>query len=39
MQEQLLVRYVREFPEKALETAQAQAVAEQERLSDELAAE
>lgn len=38
-QEQLLARYVREFPKQALETAQAQAVAEQERISGELAAE
>ena len=38
-QEQLLARYAREFPQQALEIAQAQAVAEQERISGELAAE
>ena len=35
-QEQLLVRYAREFPQQALEIAQAQATAEQERISGEL---
>jgi hypothetical protein len=38
-QEQLLVRYAREFPKQALEISQAQAVAEQERISGELAVE
>ena len=38
-QEQLLARYAREFPEQALEVAQAQAAAEQERISGELARE
>ncbi len=38
-QEQLLVRYAREFPKQALEVAQAQAAAKQERTSAELAAE
>jgi len=37
-QEQLLVRYAREFPQQALEVAQAQAAAKQERMSAELAA-
>ena len=36
-QEQLLVRYAREFPEQALEVAQAQAAAKRERISAELA--
>lgn len=38
-QEQLLARYAREFPQQALEVAQAQAAAEQERISGELASE
>jgi hypothetical protein len=38
-QEQLLARYAREFPKQALEISQAQAAAEQERISGELAAE
>jgi hypothetical protein len=38
-QEELLVRYAHEFPQKALETAQEQALAEQERINSELAAE
>ncbi|HSS96369.1 MAG TPA: hypothetical protein VLK33_05040 [Terriglobales bacterium] len=38
-QEQLLVRYAREFPEQALAVAQAQAAAKRERISAELAAE
>jgi len=38
-QEQLLARYAREFPQQALEVAQTQAVAEQERINGELAAE
>ena len=38
-QEELLARYAREFPKQALETAQVQAVAEQERVSGELAVE
>jgi hypothetical protein len=38
-QEQLLARYAREFPQQALEVAQAQAAAEQERISRELARE
>ena len=38
-QEQLLVRYAREFPKQALEYRKAQAAAEQERISGELAAE
>ncbi len=38
-QEQLLVRYAREFPKQALEVAQAQAAAEQERISEESATE
>ncbi|HEY6184708.1 MAG TPA: hypothetical protein VIW67_20865 [Terriglobales bacterium] len=38
-QEQLLVRYAQEFPKQALEVAQAQAAAKQERINAELAAE
>jgi hypothetical protein len=38
-QEQLLARYAQEFPKQALEVAQAQAAAERERISAELAAE
>jgi hypothetical protein len=38
-QEQLLVRYAREFPQQALEVAQAQAAAEQERIRGESAPE
>jgi hypothetical protein len=38
-QEQLLARYAREFPKQALEMAQAQAAAAQERMNSELAAE
>jgi hypothetical protein len=36
-QEQLLVRYAQEFPQQALEVAQAQAAAKRERISAELA--
>ena len=38
-QEQLLARYAQKFPQQAFEIAQAQAAAEQERISAELAAE